>query len=1316
MKLFIAFFFISTSALWGQVSLTATSATLTGTYATLSATFAAINAGTHKGDIVISINGNTTEPAAPVYLNASGMTTALFTSVLIKPTVVATISGTPNAGAAVINFNGSDNVTIDGSIAVGGTTRDLTIQNNNLATVLNTAAIRLLGWTTGGMGVTNMVIKNNIIIGSTPGSNMAGNSNTSSYGIYAGSNTLTSMLSSSTGANYDNITVENNEVKKAYIGIHFYGNTASNTNDNLVIKNNTIGSSVVSDQIGFKGINVYQTVVGLLEGNTIFNIKSTTATNPAGIEIGGTASSAITVSKNRIETIYGESTGGYGAYGVNLVGGNNHIVVNNVITDLRTINYSVTSTTWNAFGIRITLGTGHKIYYNSINLFGNYTIGANQTAGSAALCVTSTASTGLDIRNNIFSNKITSSVATQEHSAVWFPLNYNFQTTTMNNNYYGIPMDAFHFIGKTGTVAGAGLYANLAAWQAISQVNNATNDVQSRPITNLAAPFTSDLNLTIPAGTITAIESGGVEITSLGVPNTDFLGATRPGTGGTAPDMGAYEGAYAVITCPQPPTIGITSATLSTATINWTAGGTETAWQLQHGAVGFTPGTGTITNVGTNPATLTALSGLVANSFYHVYVRAVCGAGDTSLWTGPITFNTYGQGQYMEADTQCPTGGFTNISATGTLHTFTSTSQAVGFTLPFPLLYQGQLQNAISLTNSGVVTFNTVTFFTNFNAAITAATVNGLFAHWDAMQFAGMGVYSQTIGTAPNRQFIVQWNAPLVLNSPDKVNVQLVIDEATQEIYYVYDDVNVGDPAFNNGASATIGVAGPNQDIQLSFNNASYLTNNSCAHFYYTNCARPTNLTYSYINPDEVAFTWSAGLAGETAWTVIYGPAGFNPLTGGTPINVTTASATLPNLNQNTQYDVYIYANCSPTLSSAALVGTFLTAPFCSNPGAMTNTTAVDTINAAWTWALTFPGYDATGFNLMYGPTGFPLYSGTELNVGTPLTHTILDANLLGGGIYQVYVQAVCGTDTSQFVGPFSVTMPLTNDDPCGAEMLQVNGTVYTFNNTGATVGAGESAIAPPATGAQTTTGWIASGLNLTTWFSFVAPASGSIRVNQTAVTYAGKSAVYTSTLCSEYPNFNLIAANDNAIGGSSVSPNYTVCGLTPGATYYLLNSGSSTIAGTYTIALIPIDLNAGSNAGMVNVCSGDTVDLFTGITGQDAGGVWTAQLASAGTGVDGNLFNSAGLAYQVFNFQYRLTEGCAYDSVIAQVQIYGPSSAGNDGTVNVCRNEPVNLLSGLSGNIDAGGTWYNPSNQALATSGIVASNIPGQFNYVYIT
>jgi hypothetical protein len=1320
----IAFLFIPTATLFSQISLTASSGTATGTFTTISAAFAAINAGTHTGNIVISVDGNTTEPVAPVYLNASGMTTASYTSVLIKPTVVATIAGAPSAGSAVINFNGSDNVTIDGSVSNGGTTKDLTILNTNLATILNTACIRLLGWTTGGMGVTNMIIKNNVIIGSTPGNNgISGNTNTTSYGIYAGSNALTSMTSTSAGANYDNITIENNEIKRAHIGINLYGGVAPNTNDNVVIKNNSLGATLDADFIGFKGINLYQSLTSSVEGNTIFNLKSTTFTNPTAIEIGGTASAGITVSKNRIETIYGESTGGYGAYGVNLIGGNNHLVVNNVITDLRTINYSATSTTWNAFGIRITSGTGHKIYYNSINLFGNLTIGGNGTCASSGLCVTSTLCTALDIRNNIFSNKTTSSVAVQEHSAVWFPAAYNFQTTTLNNNYYGVPTDSYHFIGKIGLTVATGLYAGLSSWQAATQVNNPTNDNQSRPITNLPAPFTSNSNLTIPAGTITAIESGAVEITSLGVPNLDYLGATRPGTGGTAPDMGAYEGVYAPITCPQPTTIGISIATTSSATINWTVGGTETAWQLQHGPVGFVIGSGTTTSASVNPTTI---SGLTANSFYHAYVRGICGAGDTSLWTGPITFNTYGQGQYMEADTKCPTAGFTDISTTGILQTFASTSSAIGMQLPFPLLYQGQLQNNISLTNSGVVTFNTVTFFTNFNAAITSATVNGLYAHWDAMQIAGMAVYTKIEGVAPNRKFIVQWNAPLVFGSTNKVNVQLVIEEATQEIYYVYDDVFVENILADNGVSASIGVAGPNQDIQLSFNNTNYLTNNSCAHFYYTNCPKPTNFVISTLAQEDASFSWTAGLSNETNWTIIYGPAGFDPATAGTPITSSVANASLSGLTQLTQYDVYIYSDCSPTLQSgAALFGTFLTLPFCSNPSAGVMSSDVDSINAVWSWTASDTLlYPATGFNLQYGFSGFQLYSPNSTEVaaaGTNFADTIVDANLLGGGVYQVYVQAVCGTDTSQFIGPFSVTMPLSNDSVCGAELLTVNGPSYVFNNTGATVQLNEANIAPTATGAQTTDGWIASTLNGTSWFKFIAPTSGNMRINCTNTnnawnTYNGQVAVYANVGgCSDFANFTLNSANDNAIGSNSVAPNYTICGLTPGTTYYILFDGSGT-AGTYAMKLTSIDLEAGTANPVVSVCAGDSVDLFTAITGNQANGVWTAQLASAASGLNGSTFQSAGLAFQTFNFQYRLTDGCAYDSIIGQVKIFPPSSAGTDGTVTVCRNQPVDLLFGLGGNVDLGGQWYNPSNVAIAQSQINSSNIPGQYNYVYIT
>jgi hypothetical protein len=771
-----------------------------------------------------------------------------------------------------------------------------------------------------------------------------------------------------------------------------------------------------------------------------------------------------------------------------------------------------------------------------------------------------------------------------------------------------------------------------------------------------------------------------------------------------------------VPTCPQPTSLALLTADLTSATIQWTAGGSETQWQIEYGPAGFVLGTGTLLTTSSNPFTII---GLNQNSFYQAYVRGICTPGDSSYWAGSISWNTYNQDQYMEADNACPVSDFIDISATGLSYTMT-TGSIVPLVLPFPLLYQGVLYTEATLGNSGAIRLGTTTgTISSFNATINATTAIGLYTLWDALQTSGTGVWSETIGTAPNRQFIVQWKKDnSVLNSNDNVNVELIIDEATMEIFYVYDDVNCGNVLYNNGLSSTIGVAGTNQDILVSYNNAAYLTNNSCAHFYYTDCPKPAAFTITYLFQDEIGFTWSAGLAAETAWTVIYGPAGFDPLTSGTTITTTMTGAVIPGLTQLTQYDVYIYADCNASLQSNGLFATFITTPYCSNPSAILNTSAVDSIFTAWTWAESSPVYPSTGFNIQYGAAGFAMYSaaGTVINADNNFTDTIANSSFLAGGVYQVYLQAVCGVDTSLYVGPFSITMPITNDTVCGAEVIMADGTVYTFNNIGATVSIGETIIAPPATGAQTTTGWINSTLNNTTWFKFIAPASGNVRVNNTAINYAGQSAVYSSTGCSDYANFTLIAANDNAIGSTSVAPNYTICGLIPGDYYYLLNDGSTATAGNYSISVTPINLEAGSFANIINVCAGDTVNLFTGITGNDQGGLWTAELASAETGITDSLFASAGLAFQVFNFEYRMTDGCAYDSIVSQVEIYQPSTAGNDGSITVCRNEPVDLLAGLSGNIDTQGNWYDPSNNLLGSSWIVSSNIPGMFNYDYIT
>ncbi|MBF6628090.1 MAG: hypothetical protein ITG04_06225, partial [Proteiniphilum sp.] len=234
----------------------------------------------------------------------------------------------------------------------------------------------------------------------------------------------------------------------------------------------------------------------------------------------------------------------------------------------------------------------------------------------------------------------------------------------------------------------------------------------------------------------------------------------------------------------------------------------------------------------------------------------------------------------------------------------------------------------------------------------------------------------------------------------------------------------------------------------------------------------------------------------------------------------------------------------------------------------------------------------------------------------------------------------------------------------------------------------------------------------------FQAPASGSMRISGMDQNFDGQIAVYDVTNCSVLTlgSFDLVAANDDEIGGSGIAPNFTVCGLTPGSTYYLMHDSRSTTAtGVYSIALSEIDLNAGTSPSLTEVCSGDTLNLYNTITGYDAGGTFT-DLMNTSQLLNDTTFATTVLAFSTFNFEYRLTDGCAYDSIISQVKIYGPSLAGDDGSVTVCKNQTVVLADGLTGTIDLGGTWYNPSNNAISGNSITAANIPGNYNYTYIT
>ncbi|WP_282041996.1 fibronectin type III domain-containing protein [Winogradskyella flava] len=95
-------------------------------------------------------------------------------------------------------------------------------------------------------------------------------------------------------------------------------------------------------------------------------------------------------------------------------------------------------------------------------------------------------------------------------------------------------------------------------------------------------------------------------------------------------------------TCIAPTGMTVSGVTATAATLDWTAGDSETAWVIEYNTgADFTPGNGE-EEASISPTTTpnTALSSLTPASNYFLYYQADCGGGDFSTWVGPILFST----------------------------------------------------------------------------------------------------------------------------------------------------------------------------------------------------------------------------------------------------------------------------------------------------------------------------------------------------------------------------------------------------------------------------------------------------------------------------------------------------------------------------------------------------------------------------------------------------------------------------------------------------------------------------------------------------
>ena len=78
--------------------------------------------------------------------------------------------------------------------------------------------------------------------------------------------------------------------------------------------------------------------------------------------------------------------------------------------------------------------------------------------------------------------------------------------------------------------------------------------------------------------------------------------------------------------------------------------------------------------------------------------------------------------------------------------------------------------------------------------------------------------------------------------------------------------------------------------------------------------------------------------------------------------------------------------------------------------------------------------------------------------------------------------------------------------------------------------------------------------------------------------------------------------------------------------------------------------------------------------------------------------------------------KGCLAPDVIIDLNVHDLSSAGNDGLLDACMNQQVDLLGGLSGSVDLGGSWYDPSGNAIPDSYFMTGTVPGSYDYEYVT
>ncbi|NLA24694.1 MAG: hypothetical protein GX879_06985 [Bacteroidales bacterium] len=269
----------------GSVLVESSEGTNEGIYADLAKAFTAINAGTHKGEILVKIICDIESNAAVTIKGSVEDGNPNYTSILVQPVGHRTVIGERTGG--LITFNAAENVTIDG---INDENNSLTIINSSEATNNYTSTIRFYN------SSQYNIVKNCTLKASTQ---------TTNGGVILFS---TSTATPGLGNNYN--IIENNNITKhgetSPLRLIYVSGSGAYFNQDNIIRNNNFYDFFHPEKSSYAIYN-YTYNEGLsITGNSFYQTSEYTLTNENNINhsvifiSGNTATKGFEISDNYI--------------------------------------------------------------------------------------------------------------------------------------------------------------------------------------------------------------------------------------------------------------------------------------------------------------------------------------------------------------------------------------------------------------------------------------------------------------------------------------------------------------------------------------------------------------------------------------------------------------------------------------------------------------------------------------------------------------------------------------------------------------------------------------------------------------------------------------------------------------------------------------------------------------------------------------------------------------------------------------------------------------------------------------------------------